>query len=179
MLKDLLYLKYERGGSDLLAKIDEFLALLIPIMKVVILYGGKGTRLREETEFRPKPMVPIGNRPILWHIMKTYVHYWHKEFILCLGYKGDVDLELYSCVNFTFHAPKAKAIDFKYEHGTDMPATVASGYKTAILAGKKHSLLQSYYAASLVDLNSTCLRLIVEVNEFISRTALILAAWQS
>lgn len=59
-------------------------------MKVVILCGGKGTRLREETEFRPKPMLPIGNRPILWHIMKIYAHYGFKEFILCLGYKGDI-----------------------------------------------------------------------------------------
>lgn len=57
-------------------------------MKVVILCGGKGTRLREETEFRPKPMVPIGSQPILWHIMKTYAHYGHKDFVLCLGYKG-------------------------------------------------------------------------------------------
>jgi len=59
-------------------------------MKVVILCGGKGTRLREETEYRPKPMVPIGERPIVWHIMKTYAHYGHKDFILCLGYKGEV-----------------------------------------------------------------------------------------
>jgi glucose-1-phosphate cytidylyltransferase len=59
-------------------------------MKVVILCGGKGTRLREETEYRPKPMVPIGNRPILWHIMRTYAAFGHKDFILCLGYKGDV-----------------------------------------------------------------------------------------
>jgi glucose-1-phosphate cytidylyltransferase len=59
-------------------------------MKVVILCGGRGTRLREETEFRPKPMLPIGNRPILWHIMKTYAHHGHKDFILCLGYKGDM-----------------------------------------------------------------------------------------
>jgi glucose-1-phosphate cytidylyltransferase len=59
-------------------------------MKVVILCGGKGTRLREETEYRPKPMVPIGGKPILWHIMKTYAAYGHTEFILCLGYKGDV-----------------------------------------------------------------------------------------
>jgi len=59
-------------------------------MKVVILCGGKGTRLREETEYRPKPMLPIGNRPILWHIMKTYSHYGFKEFILCLGYKGNM-----------------------------------------------------------------------------------------
>jgi glucose-1-phosphate cytidylyltransferase len=59
-------------------------------MKVVILCGGRGTRLREETEYRPKPMVPIGNRPIVWHIMKLYAHYGFNDFILCLGYKGDV-----------------------------------------------------------------------------------------
>ena len=58
-------------------------------MKVVILCGGLGTRLREETEFRPKPMVPVGERPIVWHIMKIYAHYGFKEFILCLGYKGE------------------------------------------------------------------------------------------
>ncbi len=59
-------------------------------MKVVILCGGKGTRLREETEHRPKPMVPVGDRPILWHIMKTYAHYGHRDFVLCLGYKGEM-----------------------------------------------------------------------------------------
>lgn len=59
-------------------------------MKVVLLAGGLGTRLREETEFRPKPMVAIGGRPILWHIMKSYAHYGHSEFIVCLGYRGDV-----------------------------------------------------------------------------------------
>lgn len=59
-------------------------------MKVVILCGGFGTRLREETEYRPKPMVPIGDRPILWHIMNRYAAYGYKEFILCLGYKGDM-----------------------------------------------------------------------------------------
>ena len=59
-------------------------------MQVVILCGGKGTRLRAETEYRPKPMVPIGDRPVLWHIMKLYAHFGHDEFILCLGYKGEV-----------------------------------------------------------------------------------------
>jgi glucose-1-phosphate cytidylyltransferase len=59
-------------------------------MKVVLLAGGLGTRLREETEFRPKPMVTIGGRPILWHIMKTYAHWGHREFVICLGYRGDV-----------------------------------------------------------------------------------------
>ncbi len=57
-------------------------------MQTVILCGGLGTRLREETEFRPKPMVPIGGYPILWHIMKTYAHYGHTDFVLALGYKG-------------------------------------------------------------------------------------------
>jgi glucose-1-phosphate cytidylyltransferase len=57
-------------------------------MKVVILCGGQGTRLREETEVRPKPMVEIGARPILWHIMKLYAHHGLTDFVLCLGYKG-------------------------------------------------------------------------------------------
>ena len=59
-------------------------------MKVVILCGGYGTRLREETESKPKPMVEIGGKPILWHIMKTYAHYGYKDFVLCLGYKAEV-----------------------------------------------------------------------------------------
>lgn len=59
-------------------------------MKAVILCGGLGTRLREETEFRPKPMVPIGGMPILWHIMKTYSHYGVRDFVLCLGYRGEM-----------------------------------------------------------------------------------------
>jgi len=56
---------------------------------VIILCGGKGMRMREETEFKPKPMVEIGGRPILWHIMKIYAHYGYHNFILALGYKGD------------------------------------------------------------------------------------------
>jgi glucose-1-phosphate cytidylyltransferase len=59
-------------------------------MKVVILAGGLGTRLTEETESRPKPMVEIGGRPILWHIMKIYAHHGFREFVVALGYKGDI-----------------------------------------------------------------------------------------
>ena len=59
-------------------------------MKLVILCGGLGTRLREETEFRPKPMVNIGPRPILWHIMKIYAHYGYTDYVLALGYKGEM-----------------------------------------------------------------------------------------
>ncbi|WP_425450098.1 glucose-1-phosphate cytidylyltransferase [Virgifigura deserti] len=58
-------------------------------MTAVILCGGMGTRLREETEFKPKPMVEIGGRPILWHIMKHYSHFGVRNFVLCLGYRGD------------------------------------------------------------------------------------------
>lgn len=59
-------------------------------MKVVILCGGQGTRLREETEFKPKPMVSVGGLPLLWHIMKIYSHYGYNDFVLCLGYKSEV-----------------------------------------------------------------------------------------
>lgn len=59
-------------------------------MKVVLFCGGLGMRLREYSEIIPKPMVNIGYRPILWHVMKYYAHYGHKEFILCLGYKADI-----------------------------------------------------------------------------------------
>jgi glucose-1-phosphate cytidylyltransferase len=59
-------------------------------MKAVILCGGKGTRIREESEFKPKPMVRVGNLPILWHIMKNYSHFGVKDFVLCLGYKGEM-----------------------------------------------------------------------------------------
>ena len=58
-------------------------------MKVVLLAGGLGTRMREETEFRPKPMVEVGGKPVLWHIMKIYASYGHTDFVICAGYKGD------------------------------------------------------------------------------------------
>jgi glucose-1-phosphate cytidylyltransferase len=70
-------------------------------MKVVILAGGTGTRLAEETSVRPKPMVEIGAKPILWHIMKTYSHYGFDEFIIALGYKGYVIREYFS--NYFLH----------------------------------------------------------------------------
>jgi len=63
--------------------------------KVVILCGGLGTRLKEETEYRPKPMVEIGDKPILWHIMKIYAHYGFNDFVLCLGYKGRIIKEYF------------------------------------------------------------------------------------
>lgn len=90
-------------------------------MKVIILCGGRGTRLREETEFRPKPMVPIGHRPILWHIMKTYAHYGHKEFILCLGYKGEMIKDYFrnypwNTCDLTLMLGRTQAVQFHNHH---------------------------------------------------------------
>lgn len=72
-------------------------------MKVVILCGGLGTRLKEETEFKPKPMVFIGGKPILWHIMKIYSHYGYKDFILCLGYRGEMIKDYFLKHNLMAH----------------------------------------------------------------------------
>ena len=65
-------------------------------IKTVILAGGQGTRLREETEFKPKPMVQVGAYPILWHILKIYSHFGFHDFIVCLGYKGEIIKEYFS-----------------------------------------------------------------------------------
>ena len=90
-------------------------------MQVVILAGGQGTRLREETEFRPKPMVEIGGRPILWHIMKIYANYGYQDFIICLGYRGNVIKEYflnYEAMNndFTIHLGEKNKITYHNAH---------------------------------------------------------------
>jgi glucose-1-phosphate cytidylyltransferase len=82
-------------------------------MKVAILAGGFGSRLAEETEVKPKPMVEIGGRPILWHIMKQYAHYGFKEFFLALGYKGEIIKRYFLDYhtlngNLTVHLPNGK-----------------------------------------------------------------------
>lgn len=91
-------------------------------MKVVILCGGLGTRLREETEFRPKPMVEIGGKPIIWHIMKIYAHYGFNDFILCLGYKGEMIKEHfynYELRNNDFTITLGKQKQFKIHSNHD------------------------------------------------------------
>lgn len=80
-------------------------------MKIVILCGGRGTRIRDIAADLPKPMIPIGSSPILWHIMKTYSHYGFNEFILCLGYKGEVIREY-------FYNYEILSSDFTIELGT-------------------------------------------------------------
>jgi len=87
-------------------------------MKIIVLCGGLGTRLREETEFRPKPLVEIGGRPILWHIMKTYAHYGFSDFVLCLGYRGNMIKEYflnYEAMNNDFTICLGKTSQIRYQ----------------------------------------------------------------
>jgi len=89
-------------------------------MKVVILCGGLGTRISEETEFRPKPMVEIGGRPILWHIMKIYAHHGFRDFVLCLGHKG-------AMIKDYFYHYELLNNDFTVELGTERKVEMHSG----------------------------------------------------
>ena len=98
-------------------------------MKTIILCGGIGTRMREETEFKPKPMVLIGGKPMLWHIMKIYSHSGYDEFILALGYKGDVIKDYFlnqrAFLNdFTLDVSKSK-IDFHNNQCDEFKITFA------------------------------------------------------
>jgi glucose-1-phosphate cytidylyltransferase len=91
-------------------------------IQTVILCGGIGTRLREETEYRPKPMVEIGGRPILWHIMKSYAVHGFTDFVICLGYKGNKIKEYflnYEAMNndFTVQLGRPESIEFHDAHG--------------------------------------------------------------
>ncbi len=111
-------------------------------MKVVILCGGLGTRMREETEFRPKPLVEVGGRPILWHIMKLYAHFGFREFILCLGYKGSMIKEYflnYEAMNndFTICLGKQSQIQYKAHHEEqDFQVTLAETGAESMTGGR-------------------------------------------
>ena len=111
-------------------------------MKVVLLCGGLGTRLREETEFRPKPMVEIGGRPILWHIMKLYAHSGFREFVLCLGYRGNVIKEYflnYEAMNsdFTICLGRQSQIRFNDVHGEQgLQLTLADTGQSTMTGGR-------------------------------------------
>src|SRR6516164_6768527 len=105
-------------------------------MKAVILAGGRGTRIAEESSVRPKPMVTIGGRPILWHIMQIYARHGVTDFIVCLGYKGYVIKEYFA--NFLLHAAEVAEFDlgqrsskFSYSHVSPWRVTlVETGEQT-------------------------------------------------
>jgi len=109
-------------------------------MKAVVMAGGEGTRLRPLTSNQPKPMVPIGNRPILWHIMKTYAHYGHKEFILCLGYKGEIIKDyfrnyLWNTCDTTMLLGRTPAVQFHNRHDEeDWSVTLADTGENSMTA---------------------------------------------
>ena len=111
-------------------------------MKAVILAGGLGTRLREQTEFRPKPMVEVGGRPILWHIMKIFSHYGINDFVVCIGYRGDVIKEYfldYEARNndFTITLGKSHDIVFHDQHlESDWRVTVAETGRETLTGGR-------------------------------------------
>ncbi len=98
-------------------------------MKTVILCGGRGTRLKEETEYKPKPMVIVGAKPILWHIMKIYSHHGYREFVLALGYKGQAIKEFFLneraySSDFTL-CTSSGAVDYHQQHADDFRVTFA------------------------------------------------------
>lgn len=111
-------------------------------MRTVILCGGMGTRIRDVSERLPKPMVPIGGRPILWHIMKIYAHYGHRDFLLCLGYNGHMVknyfLEYHARMNdFTISLNSPGAIQYHEDTpGEDWVVTLADTGETTMTGGR-------------------------------------------
>ena len=136
-------------------------------MKVVVLCGGLGTRLREETEFRPKPMVEIGGRPILWHIMKTYAHCGFREFVLCLGYRGNTIKEYflnYEAMNndFTISLGQKSQIQYNDVHTEQGFQVTLADTGQATMTGGRVKRIQKYidddtflltYGDGVADLN--------------------------
>jgi glucose-1-phosphate cytidylyltransferase len=109
-------------------------------MKVVILAGGLGTRISEETVFKPKPMVLIGEKPILWHIMKIYSYYGFNEFIICCGYKGYVIKEYFS--NYLLYENditidlKSNQMTFHNKKAEDWKITLINTGETTMTGGR-------------------------------------------
>ncbi len=111
-------------------------------MQVVLLAGGLGTRLREETEFRPKPMVEIGGKPILWHIMKSFAHFGLREFVVCIGYRGEVIKDYFlnyeaRTNDFTVHLGSGHRVEYHDRHNeSDWRVTVADTGAETMTGGR-------------------------------------------
>lgn len=136
-------------------------------MQVVILCGGMGTRIKEETEFRPKPMIEIGGKPILWHIMKTYSYYGFNNFILCLGFKGHMIKQYffnYELLNndFTVHLGSDKDIEIHNNHDESNWKVTLAETGAEAMTGARVKRIQKYvdseifmltYGDGLSDIN--------------------------
>lgn len=103
-------------------------------MKVVILAGGMGTRISEESQYKPKPMIEIGGKPIIWHIMKYYSSYGFNEFIICCGYKGDMIKKYF--LEYNFRVSNVK-FDLKSDNHQLLSNTVESWKVTLVNTGLK------------------------------------------
>src|SRR3989344_6047460 len=104
-------------------------------MQTIILCGGRGTRMKEETEFRPKPMVEVGGFPLLWHIMRIYMHFGHKDFIIALGYKGNMIKDFFlnwrTYINdFTINMKTGRREIYGNNHGDFRVTFVDTGQET-------------------------------------------------
>ena len=118
-------------------------------MKTIILCGGQGTRLREETEYRPKPLVEVGGRPILWHIMKLYAHYGFKDFALGLGYRGNMIKEYflnYEAMNndFMISLGSKHEISYQDEHEEQDYTVVLAETGADSMTGARVKRMQRY-----------------------------------
>jgi glucose-1-phosphate cytidylyltransferase len=159
-------------------------------MKVVILCGGEGMRLREYTDKIPKPLIEIGGKSILWHIMKIYAHYGHDDFILCLGYKGDKIKEYFEANGHEFRnvvfadtgldsskAERLKKIeklvdgdDFFLAYGDDVSNVDINQILKFHLKKKKTATITSVNLASqygILKLNGKC-----EITDFVEKPVL-------
>lgn len=106
-------------------------------MKVVILAGGFGTRISEESHLRPKPMIEIGDKPILWHIMKTYSYYGYNDFIICLGYKGYMIKEFFA--DYYLHTSDV-TFDFSSENKMTIHNNVSEPWKVTLIDTGLHTM---------------------------------------
>jgi glucose-1-phosphate cytidylyltransferase len=130
-------------------------------MKVVLFCGGLGLRLRDYADHIPKPMVPIGYRPILWHVMKYFAHFGHKDFILCLGYRGDLIKQYFlnydECVSNDFVLSNGgKSIELANSDISDWRITfIDTGLRSNIgqrlMAVEKHVMDEDVFLASYTD----------------------------
>jgi glucose-1-phosphate cytidylyltransferase len=130
-------------------------------MKVVLFCGGLGLRLRDYADHIPKPMVPIGYRPILWHVMRYFAHFGHKEFILCLGYRGDLIKQYFlnynECLSNDFVLSKGgKSVELANSDIHDWRITFAeTGFRSNIgqrlLAAQKYVMDEDVFLANYTD----------------------------
>lgn len=118
-------------------------------MKTVILCGGYGTRIRDVSDDLPKPMIPIGNYPILWHIMKYYSTFGHKDFILCLGYKSEVIKDFFvnyeiRANDFTITLGSDDSVNYKRRHGEEGWKITMAETGNNTMTGARVKRIQNY-----------------------------------